>query len=466
MKLRPAWPGGLSSRLLLLTALFVMLAEALILSPTLAAFEEQQLGDSVLRAELIATIIDVAPNQQVSDAVSNRLLARSGLLSISLSERGVRSLILAAPRLERFPSAVDLRNENPLIRWARPWWTLFSVGPNRTLRVIATPRTMQGDFVEIVVPEEPLARALRGFLWRNLAAALFLGIAAGAAVYFALVFFLVRPIGRITRAMERFAADPSDPAATLPPSGRRDEIGRAEAELGRMQGEIRQALASRARLAALGEAVAKINHDLRNMLTSAQMASDRLAALGDPQVSQALPRLERALDRAVKLAEGVLQYGRSEEPAPERVDVPIAAAVIAAADDAGLKDDGVRLESAVPAEATVRADAEQLHRLLVNLMRNARQAIEGAAEREGRGRVAVSYAREAEAVMLRLADDGPGLNERAVARLFQPFAGSGGADGAGLGLAISRELAQGHGGDLTLAENGPGGAVFEVRLPA
>jgi signal transduction histidine kinase len=64
-----------------------------------------------------------------------------------------------------------------------------------------------------------------------------------------------------------------------------------------------------------------------------------------------------------------------------------------------------------------------------------------------------------------VADNGPGVPERLRDRLFQPFAGSGRPEGAGLGLAIARELAQGHGGDLVLAETGAKGAVFEVRLP-
>src|SRR5258708_24297731 len=107
---------------------------------------------------------------------------------------------------------------------------------------------------------------------------------------------------RITLGMERFRADPDDRAARVVLSGRRDEVGRAEAELDRMQGDLRVALNARARLAALGEAVAKINHDLKNMLTSAQIASERLAALQDPKVSQVLPRLERAPDPAVNRA--------------------------------------------------------------------------------------------------------------------------------------------------------------------
>src|SRR5579863_2248248 len=166
---------------------------------------------------------------------------------------------------------------------------------------------------------------------------------AGGLVYLFLNFFLVRPMQRITRAMERFRADPEDPAARLAPSGRADEIGRAEVELGRMQADLRAALASRARMAALGEAVAKINHEMRNMLTSAQLASERLAASGDPVARTQLPRLERALDRAVTLASNVLEYGRSEEPEPSIRPVPLRAALEAAAEDARLLPGGVEL---------------------------------------------------------------------------------------------------------------------------
>src|SRR6185295_2785757 len=164
---------------------------------------------------------------------------------------------------------------------------------------------------------------------------------AGVLVYLSLNLFLVRPMQRITYAMERFRADPDDAEARVQLSGRRDEVGRAEQELDLMQADLRTALNSRARLAALGEAVAKINHDLRNMLTSAQIASERLAALKDPKVSQALPRLERALDRAVRLASDVLTYGKTQEAAPEVRLVALGPAVDVAGEEARLSDDGV-----------------------------------------------------------------------------------------------------------------------------
>jgi signal transduction histidine kinase len=265
--------------------------------------------------------------------------------------------------------------------------------------------------------------------------------------------------------MERFAADPEDAEARIEPSGRRDEIGRAEVQLDRMQDELRAALSSRARLAALGEAVAKINHDLRNMLTSAQIASERLAALNDPQVTQAMPRLERALDRAVKLATGVLTYGKTEEAAPDARPLPLAPVLEAAAEEARLSPEGVRLISLVDPGEQVNADPDQLHRILVNLLRNAREAVEQQEGRQTPGAIQVSLFEDEGASVIRLADNGPGVSERAQERLFQPFAGSTRAGGAGLGLAIARELAQGHGGDLSLAQTGPQGSVFELRLP-
>jgi len=232
-----------------------------------------------------------------------------------------------------------------------------------------------------------------------------------------------------------------------------------------MQTDLRVALKSKARLAALGEAVAKINHDLRNMLTSAQIASERLAQSGDPRVAQALPRLERALDRAVTLASDVLAYGKTQEAVPKLGSVPLKAALEAAAEDAGLSPDGVHLEAVLSAQDQVQADPDQLHRILLNLLRNAREAIESAPKLEVRGQVRVSFERDGTTLVVQLVDNGPGVPERLRPRLFQPFAGSGRSGSTGLGLAIARELAQAHGGDLRLVQSSDEGSVFELRLP-
>ncbi len=458
---RLSWPGGLPARLLLLTVLFVMVTELFVLVPSLAAFEADWLIGRVRDAELASLAVEASPAGVVSERMAGELLEGAGVVSVAISSDGVRRLLLQGPRMKTIPSLVDLRQTDPTAWLAAPFSTL-APGPPRMLRVVAKPQFRGGDFVEIVVPEAPLKADLTAYMLRLLGVSVLVSVIAGVMVFLTLNAFLVRPMQRITQAMERFRARPDDPSARLKLSGRRDEIGRAEAELDRMQEDLRTALQSRSRLVALGEAVAKINHDLRNMLASAQLVAERLAGLGDPQVSKALPRLERALDRAVGLAQNVLAYGKSEEPAPQLVEVSLVAAAQAAADDAGLSADTVPIAIDLPSSFMLCADPDQLHRILVNLFRNAREAIESGGAPGG---VSLSASLDGHDTVVQIADTGPGLADRAREHLFQPFAGSSRIGGAGLGLAIARELAQAHGGDLTLVHTGASRTTFGLKLP-
>jgi signal transduction histidine kinase len=196
------------------------------------------------------------------------------------------------------------------------------------------------------------------------------------------------------------------------------------------------------------------------------MASERLSSSSDPLVAKALPRLERALGRAAALARNVLEYGKSEEAAPQLQKMLLARAVAVAAEDAGLEDGGVRLVRDLPARLTVKADSDQLHRILVNLMRNARQAIESDPARDRKGRITVRAEASDGLVAVRITDDGPGIPERLAGRLFEAFVSGRASEGTGLGLTISRELAANHGGELRLLDTGPEGTTFELRLPA
>ena len=463
---RPHPPDGMSSRLLALTAVFTLAVELLIIMPSAASFHERWLRDRLQAAELASVGIEALPYNAVEDETAAELMRIGGVQAVVVGEQGVRRLLLQAPNLPRAPDLIDLRRDTPLARALDPWRTLFG-HPDRSIRVQARPRYRSGDFIEILTPAQPLKLELRAFLLNSLLASLLIAIAAGGLLYAGLSYLVLQPLRRVTRSIERFAADPESPAET--PSDRHDEIGRVERELAVMQDEVRHALRSRARLAALGEAVAKINHDLRNMLTSAQMASERLAGSADPTVAKALPRLERALGRAAALSRNVLEYGRSEEPAPQPAKVALAGALTLAAEDAGLDASGVRLDKRLPTRFAIQADPDQLHRILVNLMRNARQAIETDAlrppARQGRGVIRVTAETDGAMAVIRIADDGPGIPPRLAERLFEPFVSGRTSDGTGLGLTISRELAAGHGGDLRLAASGPDGAVFELRLP-
>jgi signal transduction histidine kinase len=261
--------------------------------------------------------------------------------------------------------------------------------------------------------------------------------------------------------MMAFRRDPENPSATLPPTPRADEIGMAQRELIDMQASLRAALRQKERLAALGTAVTKINHDLRNILSTAALVSERLSSSEDPEVRRVTPRLMQSIDRAVELCSQTLAYSRDGVLPLRRSRIPLAELV----DEVGTEltsraaASGVSWINRVGEGIIVEADREQLSRALVNLGRNALEA--GATE------VTVSASRtESRQLALTVHDNGPGLPPRARENLFQPFAGSARAGGTGLGLAIAREVARTHGGDIKLVETSGSGTSFVMELPA
>lgn len=465
---------SLSGRLFALSVVIFIIVEVVLSIQALAAAQRSWLNDRVTRAEIASQAIDTSHQNTVSPGMSARLLNSAGAKYLAILNNNVPSYRLYDPDVDVPNEIMDLRPKHGwqfdlAYLWA-PWETFMSK-PGRLIHLEARPHIRSDQLIEIVVPGDPLKRDLLANLSTLVRTSLLISLAAGAFVFLGLQFFIVGPIQRLTDDVHRFKTNPEDLSVTPHTSRRSDEIGQIERELASMQEEVRNALRSRARLAALGQAVSKINHDLRNMLTSAQMASDRLAMSGDPQVAKALPRLERALDRALSLAQNVLTYGKSDEHAPQIQIVRLKDLADAAAEDAGLclpgasNADGVRFTLRAPKSFSFEADPEQMYRLLVNLMRNARQAIELQPNRRTQGRVTLTAVKTSEHVLLIVADNGPGIPEKAREKLFQPFASSLTPGGTGLGLAIARELAQLHGGDVHLLQTGTDGTSFEIKLP-
>jgi signal transduction histidine kinase len=261
----------------------------------------------------------------------------------------------------------------------------------------------------------------------------------------------------------RFSQRPEDPTRIIAPSERRDEIGTAERELSAMQKELADTLTQKSRLAALGLAVSKISHDLRNMLSSAQLLSDRLRAVKDPTVQRLVPKLIASLDRAIRLCERTLDYGQAQETPPKRKRFPLAPLVGEIGDSLGLPRPGV-IDWMVEVEPDLQVDADrdQLYRILSNLCRNAVQALESGEEESGE--IIVSARREGAVSIVEVADTGPGVPERARVHLFEAFQSVARKGGSGLGLAIAHELVQAHGGQIALVNN-EGGATFRVTIP-
>jgi signal transduction histidine kinase len=212
--------------------------------------------------------------------------------------------------------------------------------------------------------------------------------------------------------------------------------------------------------------VSKINHDLRNLLASAQLFSDQLSNLPDPKVQRFAPKLMRALERAIAFCQSTLSYGAAQEAPPERKTIGVEALIEEVHEALGLGlDVPVRWIVSVERGLTMEADHDQMFRVIVNLARNAVQALEarGAAD-PARDQIRITGRREGSVVVIEVSDTGPGVSEKARAHLFQAFQGSTRSGGAGLGLAIAAELVRAHGGDIKLVP-GTIGATFSISIP-
>ena len=473
---RRHWLGlGLPGKLLLLTAGFVMLSEVMIFVPSVANYRVAWLSDRLSAAQVASLAAEAVPGGDVPAKVRAELLRTAQVKAVAVRRDGRRRLVLPADEPLVIDAHYDLRETDESFfgdiahRFSLIGDALatFIYGDTRTIRVIGPVGDSPGDFIEIVIPELPLKKVMVRYGLNILSLSIMISLITAALVYLALSYLLVQPMMRITRNMVNFSQDPEDPERIIAPSGRNDEIGTAERELARMQRQLSQLFLQNTRLAQLGLAVSKINHDLRNMLANAQLISDRLTDIPDPTVQRFAPKLIASLDRAINFCNDSLKFGRAEEAAPRRELMRLRPTVEEVGDGLGLPHEGV-IEWQVDIENTLRIDADRDHlfRVLSNLVRNAVQALEGQEPGELRevGRITVRAWREGRRVSLEVRDNGPGVPAKARENLFRAFQGGARKGGTGLGLAIAAELIAAHGGRLRLLDTGEG-AAFLIEVP-
>jgi len=339
----------------------------------------------------------------------------------------------------------------------------FSVlfhGGNRVMRVVDNVPQSPNASIEVVMDEAPLRTAMYDYSVRILTLSVVISLITATLLYGTLRWLLVRPMRQLSESIIAFRRAPEDEQPIPVQTGRRDEVGLAQIELAEMQRELRAALRQKSRLAALGAAVSKVNHDLRNILATAQVVSDRLTESDDPDVRRLTPRLIASIDRAINLCSRTLRFGKADEPPPDRQRFRLAGLVAEVGGTVGLPGDGrIAWLNEVASDLEIYADREQLFRVFLNLGRNAVQAI------AGEGRIVVSAKYNADVLQISISDTGGGLPDRVREHLFEPFAGAGRAGGTGLGLAIARDLMRGHGGDIRIIETGPDGTCFRLELP-
>ena len=458
----PSFAKGLSARLLVLTIFFVVAAEVLVFVPSVSRFRLSFLQERLNAAHIAGLALQATDDNLISKDLERQLLAEAKVDAVIVKRAERRTIMLSGSRLPAIAATYDLRAPTVLDLIVDAFGALARHG-NDTIHVIGQlPGGGPDELLEVILPERPLWQAMVDFSWRILGLTIIISWITGGLVYISLHWLLVRPLRRITESMVAFRRDPENPAHTVPASRRSDEIGTVQRQLAKMQDELRGALKQKTHLANLGEAVAKITHDLRNSLANAQLVSDRLSKSDDPTVRRLLPQLVGALDRAISLCMRTLKYGRADEVPPRRICFELKPLVDDIAQSLVFSEQaGVTWETRIQDGLEVDGDPEHVYRAIANLGRNAVQAL----ERAGGGRIQVSAERQADTVVIDIADTGPGLPEAARRNLFKPFAGSARSGGTGLGLAIAWELIHAHGGDVTLAKSDADGTVFRLTIP-
>ena len=452
---------SLSGRFLILTIVFVMLAEVLIFVPSIARFRQDYLQNRLERAQIASLALEV--DAMISPELEVELLENSGVYNVVLNRNEARQLMLSSSIPSPVIATYDLRDPGPfeLIRDA---FKCLLETEDRVIRVVGEPVKDAGLLIEVTLPTDPMRAAMLDYGQRVLFLSLAISIITAGLLFMVVRGMMVQPIRRVVGHMQSYAEAPEDARRVIEPQSNILEIHEAEAAFKSMQTQLTGSLKQKDHLAQLGGAVAKISHDLRNILTSAQLFTDRIETSEDPTVKRLAPKLVRSITRAVNLCETTLAYGRAEEPAPTLETFalgPLVDDVVESEDLAKARED-ISLSAVVPDGFMINADKDQMNRVLTNLTRNARQALEA---RGQAGNVTITARENDQSWILGVMDDGSGMPQTAVDNLFTAFQGNTTRGGSGLGLAISAELIRGHGGALVLESTGDVGTAFAITIP-
>ncbi|WP_407943708.1 sensor histidine kinase [Martelella alba] len=466
---RPAMPGllaGLSGKILVLTVAIIMLAAVIVFVPSVAGMRLRYLEDRLASAAGAVTVIDGLQPLTLPRALQDETLMATGTKAIVLRKDGMSQLLAMADMPPSVDRQYDLADVGPFEAVLDAFDELL-FGGDRTIRFFG-PVGDSDAIIELVTSDAGLRTALLHYARNVFLLSVLLASVTAMLIYFRLNVLLVRPLRQLVANMQTFSEQPEASESVFRPQETQDELGVAGQHLAEMQSDLQKTLKQQKRLAELGLAVSKINHDMRNILSSAQLMSDRLADADDPVVKRIAPKLLRAIDRAAGYSRAVLAYGQASEAEPKRSALRLRLLVedVYGYLDIG-SDAGIDWINQVPDELEVDADPDQLFRVIFNLCRNAIEALrqQVADEPEALCCLVVAAQRNGTVVALTVDDTGPGMPAKARENLFAAFRGSARSGGTGLGLAIAREIVLAHGGTIALVEKAGQGTLFRVEIP-
>ncbi len=461
-------PKRLSGKLLLMTIGFVMLAELVIFVPSAAIHRQNWLSERINQVDILNLALQGVEDFQASNELTQRVMNDTDIVMAAERHDGMSQLLLGAPPTDdQTIVVIDITKTRKIPKFIDFFKTFF--GPSHGYyRVIGNASIPKDGNIEIIIPRENIKLDLRAYFKNIFFISLAIAIITGSLIYLTMALLIIRPIQSIAQNVASFQNAPETAPLDPIPSQRGDEIGDLQRAVADMKQSVRGSLKQRQRLATLGLAVAKINHDLRNVLTSAQLISDRLTTVEDPKVARMGDRLTRAIDRGVKLTRDVLNFSNPvNEPVksePMRISFLLGEVAGDVLPNFGTGPRRIKFMNDVPSDLQVAVDGDHSYRIFHNLMRNAAQAMAALTDDNAERLLRVYVDTGEDYVNIHVADTAGGLPDNAKDKLFRAFASGGGRGSTGLGLTIAKELAQAQGGDLRLERTSQSGTVFTVTL--
>ncbi len=457
----------LSGKLLLLTIGFVMAAELVIFIPSATTFRHDWLRERAEQAGLLTQALIDVPNYEASEALNNQFMKYTDVTMLAAKRDGRSEFLLGTPPEGAVMSVVDLRDERRLPRFRDAFGAFFGK-MDGDIRVISASPVEGVDFIELIIPQQRLQMEMWDYFRRIAYLSLVIAVFTGLLIYLSMAALIIRPIEKLAKDLSAFRADPGIQRGNKAPSPRKDEIGQLQREFYDMKQDVRSSFKQRERLAALGLAMAKVNHDLRNVLTSASLVSDRLASDTDERIAKMGGRLTRAIDRGVKLTRDVLNFSSSGGETAELTTLRLSSLLGEVAGDTlgnfGVGPRKIAFTNKVATEITVEADPDFTYRIFQNLFRNAAQAMAGIRDDDALRLLTVKSDIVDQQIFISVIDTGTGISKKIQDTLFTAFSSGSGPGSTGLGLTISKELARAQGGDLLLKSSDEKGTIFELSL--
>ena len=305
-----------------------------------------------------------------------------------------------------------------------------------------------GQQLSFIINQTPIRDTIRSYLPMGFLLFSTTFSVLGFILYFVLRRFYLAPLKSLTTTLAEFANDPTVPRPTANALKINSDFRDAARALDELQRNTITEMRQRERLAEIGEAVAKINNDIRNVLSSATLVADALLGSKDKQVSRTAPHVVRSLEQAVDLCQSMMDY-LVAVPDPQL-------STFSMNNIANELVDATKMQITYSGPAEIHADRKMMQRIFLNLARNSGGA--------GATKLHIDIWRAGHLGIIDISDNGNGIPKQQWDSLFQAFK-THGRCGSGLGLAIAQDLVAAQGGHVKLSRSNENGTEFRIQLP-